>query len=149
MGRSQLQGTPWHYEYLNNKKSKRNSINCIYNTGRKCACTFSNNYGKQCIGEKNCSDFERCSFSRPSVYKAVGKTKNTNLTKKKTETAKKYNPKKTVEKGNWIVVSDVKAKENISIHVTDPQNPFYKKCLNEIVLIKCEQYKIVEIRKNK
>lgn len=69
MGRSQMKGTPWHYEYLHNKKSKRNSINCIYNNGYKCICAISRYHGKKCVGEHNCSDFERCSFSRPELYK--------------------------------------------------------------------------------
>lgn len=47
------------------------------------------------------------------------------------------------------MVSAVETGERIDIHVTDVKNPFYMKKLNDIVLIKGEQYKIVEIRKNR
>ena len=150
MGRSQLQGTPWHYEYLRNKKPKRNSINCVYNTGYKCTCAVSRNHNQRCVGEHNCLDFERCSFSRPELYKTEKRTTNAKSEKKKNNTTKKkYDPKKTVEKGDTVIVSAVKDGENIDIHVTDVKNPFYMKHLNEIVLIKCEQYKIIGINKRR
>ena len=150
MGRSQMQGTPWHYEYLHNKKSKRNSINCIYNNGYKCIYAISQYHGKQCVGARNCSDFERCSVPRPELYKTrTPQTAVKNNKRKNVSDRNNYNPKITVEKGNTVVVSVVETGERIDIHVTDVKNPFYMKKINEIVLIKCEQYKIVEIKKNR
>lgn len=69
MGRSDLQGTPWHYEYLKNNKFKRNSKNCVYNTGERCSCTISVNYRKTCVGEHGCEEFERSSYKQPRQQK--------------------------------------------------------------------------------
>lgn len=71
MGRSDLQGTPWHYEYLQKpkSKSKRNSKNCIYNTGDHCSCTISTNHRKSCVGECACGEFERSSFKQSKTKK--------------------------------------------------------------------------------
>lgn len=155
MGRSQLQGSPWHYEYLQNKKSKRNSINCVFNNGYKCTCSVSANREKTCVGEHNCDDFERCSFSRPDLYKEA-KAKNSNHAENNTKptatyknkTAKKStNPKYLVERGNRINVVAVKTGEEIHLQVTDSKNPFYMKSLNSIVIIKGEEYRISEIFK--
>ena len=148
MGRSSMQGTPWYYEYLHKKKKKRNSINCVFNTGQKCTCKISKNHGMQCQGENYCKDFERCSFSRPELYKKDTKGPHPYMPVRKNVSEKKqYNPKVTVEKGNRIIVSHITTKEKIEIHVTDEKNPFYLKQLNEIVSIKCEKYKIDVIQK--
>lgn len=58
MGRSQLQGTPWHYEY-NKTTGANNSKNCAYNTGDRCACRASLNHNSSCVGKLNCEEFER------------------------------------------------------------------------------------------
>ena len=152
MGRSQMQGAPWHYEYLPNKKTKRNSINCAYNTGIRCSCSLSKHHGKPCVGEHNCSNFERCSFSRPEIYKNRNQNskpyQNTKAGSNKTASVqKKYNPKTTVEKGNTVIVQALATEERIDIHVTDTKNPFYLKQMYEIIVIKGEKYKIIGIQK--
>ena len=148
MGRSMMQGTPWHYEYLHKKKKKRNSINCVFNNGQRCSCKISKNHGKQCVGENYCGDFERCSFSRPELYQNAKKSSQTSVPiRKDLPEKKKYDPKVTVEKGNRIVVSHISTNEKVDIHVTDEKNPFYLKQLNDIVLIKCEKYQIESIKK--
>ncbi len=150
MGRSQMQGTPWHYEYLYSSKNKRNSINCVYNTGYKCTCSISQFHEKKCVGEKNCTDFERCSFTRPDLYRNEKKQPFVNANKRKVSLKKKnFNSKKTVERGDTAIVLAIATGERIDIPVSDIKNPFLMKKINEIILVKCEQYKIIEIRKNK
>lgn len=61
MGRSDLQGTPWHYEYLKNDDSRYNSKNCVFNSEGGCYCTISVNYFHDCIGKRECEEFEQSS----------------------------------------------------------------------------------------
>lgn len=66
MGRSQLQCTPWHYEY-NKRNGTNNSKNCAYNTGERCTCRASLNHNFPYIGKLNCEKFERRSGRLPIV----------------------------------------------------------------------------------
>ena len=151
MGRSKMQGTPWHYEYfpVNKKKNKkRNSINCVYNTGIKCTCLLSENHGNKCIGENYCTEFERCSFSRPEIYKSNNTSSSSGRTIIKSEKViAKKNLKHTVEKGDTITIMDSEG-ERIEIKLTDVNNPFYNKSLNEKVSVKGERYRILYIKKH-
>lgn len=145
MGRSQMQGTPWHYEYLHTKNKKKNSVNCVYNTGAKCTCSFSKNHNKNCVGENSCDDFERCSFSRPNLRNEAKYVKEKPYDRKNIK--KQYNPKITVERGNTITIESVVTKEIVEFKVSDTKNPFYMKCINDVVLIKGEEYRIVKLEK--
>ena len=58
MGRSDLQGEPWHYEYL---PSKKNSYNCIYcdrEYDNRCLFQKSSCYNKECEGKKRCDYYQ-------------------------------------------------------------------------------------------
>lgn len=56
MGRSQLQGIPWHEEQIK-RTCKNGSKYCIYNRNI-CICTHSKFHHKKCVGKGECEDFE-------------------------------------------------------------------------------------------
>lgn len=56
MGRSQLQGIPWHEEQIK-RTCKNGSKYCIYNRNI-CTCTHSKFHHKKCVGKGECDDFE-------------------------------------------------------------------------------------------
>ena len=149
MGRSQLQGTPWHYEYANGN-STSNSKNCAFNTGKRCACKASSNHNNSCIGKLYCEEFERSSFRRTNTNKRTS-TKSTSKTNQTIQNRpnKSQQQSKTniVQLGDKIVVQSILAKENVNFRVTDEKNPFYLKKLNSTVSIKGRQYRIIEIIK--
>lgn len=57
-----MQGTPWHYEYLSDSNGKKNNKNCAFNDEGRCSCKISVNYNKECIGKRECDEFEYGSF---------------------------------------------------------------------------------------
>lgn len=57
MGRSQLQGTPWHEEQMR-KTCKEGSKYCIYNNNKFCSCKPCDNFNTYCVGKGNCDWFE-------------------------------------------------------------------------------------------
>lgn len=142
MGRAQLQGAPWHYEYLQCKTKKKNSKNCAFNTGVKCTCKISINHGKVCVGENECDEFERGNPKRANICQNDRKYQE----HKKRQSYQ--NSKTTVVRGDIVFVEEIATHEIIDFKVNDVKNPFYMKSIGDIVLIKCEQYKIVELRKH-
>lgn len=54
-----------------------------------------------------------------------------------------------VEKGDTVVVNLMEEDDKIEIHTSDVDNPFMRKKLNEIVVVKGEKYKIVDIKKER
>lgn len=153
MGRSQLQGTPWHYEY-NKSSGANNSKNCAFNTGDRCACKISPNHNSQCIGKSNCEEFERRSGRVPAKKDNTQKHQNqkytsTKLTKTKpNKPCKTQNKRKTlcVEIGSIVTVISQNTNEVIELgKITSKDNPFYSKEINSIVLVKGMPYKIVKI----
>ena len=146
MGRSQLQGTPWHYEYTKGN-GVNNSKNCAFNTGERCACRISPNHNRTCVGKSNCDEFERSSFRKTN-----NKTENKfviNKSKAKTQNHEKNNVKhssvRIVQLGDTVVVNSLVTDEVIEIKISDRKNPFYSRALNEVVLIKGEKYQIIKI----
>lgn len=59
-----------------------------------------------------------------------------------------YNPKVTVERGDTVIVEAMATQEQIDIHVPDVKNPFYMKCINDVILIRGEKYKIIRVKKH-
>lgn len=145
MGRSELQGTPWHYEYTKGK-GINNSKNCAFNTGERCACRISPNHNRTCVGKSNCDEFERSSFHRANINKSADKIIST---RPKSQDHKKNTVKhssvRTVQLGDSIVVSSLVTDEEIEIKISDRKNPFYSKALNDMISIKGEKYKIIKI----
>ncbi len=152
MGRSQLQGTPWHYEY-NKGNGTNNSKNCAYNTGDRCACRASLNHNSPCVGKLNCEEFER-----RNGRVAIVKNKNQKQQNKKTVPynhpikPKPQNPNKNVKKvqcvgiGSVITIKSQDTNEIIELgKITSKDNPFYSKEINCIVSVKGLKYKIVKI----
>lgn len=152
MGRSQLQGTPWHYEY-NKGNCTNNSKNCAYNTGNRCACRASLNHNSPCVGKLNCEEFERRSGrvstaknrnqkqqnrkAVPYNYAIKPQLKNSNKDTKKVQ---------CVEIGSIVIIKSQSTSEIIELgKITSKDNPFYSKEINSIVNVKGIQYKIIKI----
>lgn len=57
MGRSELQGTPWHEEQMR-KTCKEGSKYCVYNNNKFCSCKPCSNFNNFCVGKGNCDWFE-------------------------------------------------------------------------------------------
>ena len=110
---------------------------------------ISQNHNKQCVGENNCSDFERCSFARPELY-ANNKRSRKHETHVYSQPKKKnaYNPKVTVECGDVVTVEEVATQEWTEIKVSDTKNPFHMKQIKEVMLIRGEKYQIIKIKKH-
>ena len=75
MGRSNLQGTPWHYEtnyeMLNNMPKKavpRSASKDCYFEYMTCENPNSKNYKKECVGFALCRDFT-LTGKQPKTYK--------------------------------------------------------------------------------
>lgn len=85
MGRSNLQGSAWHYEYLSGRETY-NSKNCVFNTGKRCSCKISPNHNLPCVGRTECEEFERSSFRRKTEGKEREKKTNQVVTEKPTYT---------------------------------------------------------------
>lgn len=142
MGRSDLQGTPWHYEYLKNEK-EHDSTNCVFNIGH-CSCKASINHSQECVGKLNCDDFERKMHS--SKHKELIHTNNQPYPN--TNISKSHNKKKKVKivsVGDSITVAHIKTNEQINIPIRDNKNPFVGKRLHEIITIKGEMYSVRKI----
>lgn len=144
MGRSKLQGTPWHYEYTKGKGTN-NSKNCAFNTGGTCSCKISPNHNNPCIGKLDCEEFERSSFRNTNI----NKQNNKNPANIKQEIKVHKNPNKssnkTVKLGDNITIKSQRTQEEIVLNISDNKNPFYNKSLYDVVLIKGEKYKIIKI----
>lgn len=150
MGRSQLQGTPWHYEY-NKGSGTINSKNCAYNTGNKCACRASLNHNSPCVGKLNCEEFERGS-GRVSTIKSKTRKQQNQKSVSNNHSIKNHskipNKRKVlcVEIGCTITIESQTTNEIIELgKITSKDNPFYLKEINSIVAIKGISYKIVKI----
>lgn len=150
MGRSQMQGTPWHYEY-NKGNGTNNSKNCAFNTGNRCACKISPNHNSQCVGKLNCDEFERGSRRVSTIKNKTQKQLNQKSVSNnhfiKTH-SKISNKKKTpcVEIGSTITIKSQTTDEIIELgKITSKDNPFYLKELNSIVTVKGISYVIVKI----
>ncbi len=153
MGRSQLQGTPWHYEY-NKGNGINNSKNCAFNTGNRCACRISPNHNSQCVGKLNCEEFERSSGRVPvkkkSSQKYYGqKSKSSSFVKvQSNKLSKPQNKKKPlcVEIESVVTVKSQVTNEVIELgKITSSDNPFYAKEINSIISVKGIPYRIVKI----
>ena len=147
MGRSQLQGTPWHYEYTKGNGTN-NSKNCAFNTGDRCACKISSNHNRTCVGNSNCDEFERSSFRKTTNNKKENKfviNKSKNKSQNHKNGTMKHSSVRTVQLGDNIIVKSLVTQEEIDIKISDRKDPFYLKSLNEIILIKGEKYKIIKI----
>ena len=140
MGRSDLQGTPWHYEYA---KSERvyDSTNCVFNIGY-CSCKASVNHKNKCAGKLNCDEFEK----QMKSLKHQSAKQQKFSSNKSTKTKKNV---KIISIGDNIVVVHYKTNEQINISIRDSKNPFVGKRLDEIVTIKGEMYSIRKIMKIK
>lgn len=153
MGRSQLQGTPWHYEY-NKGNGINNSKNCAFNTGNRCACKISPNHNSQCVGKSNCDEFERGNGRAP-----IKKNDNQKHYKQKSVSSKAIkepsnkpyktqNKKKSscVEIDSVVTIKSQTTNEVIELgKITSKDNPFYAKEINSVVSVKGIPYKIVKI----
>lgn len=154
MGRSQLQGTPWHYEY-NKGNGTNNSKNCAYNTGTRCACRTSLNHNSSCVGKLNCEEFERGNGRVTTIKKNVsqkqknGKPVSSNCSNKiPSNKVQNINHKKIVyvELGSVITIKSQATGEVIELgKITSKDNPFYLKEINSIVSVKGIAYKIIKI----
>lgn len=153
MGRSQLQGTPWHYEY-NKGSGKNNSKNCAFNTGNRCACKISSNYNSPCVGKMNCEEFKRGSERVPAKKKGTPKHKSQKSTSTKlvkmppNKTGKIQNRNKTlcVEIGTIVTVKSQITNGLIEVgKITSKDNPFYLKEINSVVSVKGIPYRIIQI----
>lgn len=152
MGRSQLQGTPWHYEY-NKGTGANNSKNCAYNTGEKCACRTSLNHNSVCVGKLNCEEFERRSGRALTIKNTNQKQKNkktisNNLSVKPQTKNINKNTKNVlcVEIGSIVTIKSQSTNEIIELgKITSKDNPFYLKEINSIVNVKGIQYKVLKI----
>lgn len=152
MGRSQLQGTPWHYEY-NKGNGINNSKNCAYNTGDRCACRASLNHNFPCVGKLNCEEFERRNGRVPTLKSRSQKRQNKKSVSYNCSI--KYQPKnlskntkkiQCVEIGSIITIKSQSTSEIIELgKITSKDNPFYSKEINSIVHVKGIQYKIIKI----
>lgn len=148
MGRSQLQGTPWHYEF-NKGNGINNSKNCAYNTGNRCACKISPNHNSQCVGKSNCDEFERgnrrvlttkSNNQKPVSSKAI---KAPSMKPYKTQNKKKFI---CVEIGSVVTIKSQTTGEVIELgKITSKDNPFYDKEINSVVSVKGIPYEIVKI----
>ena len=150
MGRSDLQGTPWHYEYA---KSERvcDSTNCVFNIGY-CSCKASVNHKNKCAGKLNCDEFEKQMKSLKHKDIKNIKSQQQSAKQQKFSSNKSTKTKKNVKIisiGNNIVVVHYKTNEQINISIRDSKNPFVGKRLDEIVTIKGEMYSIRKIMKIK
>ena len=152
MGRSQLQGTPWHYEY-NKGNGTNNSKNCAYNTGDRCACRASLNHNSSCVGKLNCEEFERRSGRAPTAKTKNPKQQNrkailnNNSVESKLQSSNK-NVKKAqcVEIGSIVTIKSQTTNEIIElVKITSKDNPFYLKEINSIIHVKGISYKIIKI----
>lgn len=173
MGRSNLQGSAWHYEYIRGREVK-NSKNCVFNTGTRCSCKISPKYNQSCVGKAECEEFERSSFrkksstrlktesSNPAKVTGIGKTANTGSTEIVSNpadiTRNKYKQKNkkcdqknsgqstTVRIGSKISVLSIDDREHIRIGaISSVDNPFYLKKLGEVVTVKGIRYKVEKI----
>ncbi len=153
MGRSQLQGTPWHYEY-NKGQGIKNSKNCAYNTGDRCACRASYNHNSSCVGKLNCEEFERRNGRAPikKNKSQVQKSPKCNVSnrfnnvKPNNALNKNYKKKACVEIGSIIIIESQATNEIIKLgKITSKNNPFYLKEINSIVYVKGVAYKIIKI----
>lgn len=149
MGRSQLQGTPWHYEF-NKGSGVNNSKNCAFNTGNRCACKISPNHNSKCVGKLNCEEFER---GNGGVLTVKNKTKKQqpmsyNHPMKTQANISNKNKKKAlcVEIGSMITIKSQVTGEIIELgKIISKDNPFYSKEINSTVSVKGVPYKIVKI----
>lgn len=83
MGRSKLQGTPWHYEYnykmLNNPKKVMpyeypySHKTCYFDNHNVCKNTSCKHFNSECRGFELCSDFSLT--GKPAVTRAIKKNK--------------------------------------------------------------------------
>lgn len=147
MGRAQLQGTPWHYEYAKGK-GINNSKNCVFNTGEKCTCKISTHHHYPCVGKLDCEEFERSSFRRTGLNKSSKKVISTQSKPLPQNKLKPTLPlEKIVELGNEIIVKAQDTAEETILNIGDNKNPFYLKILYDTVLIKGRKYKIIKINK--
>jgi len=153
MGRSQLQGTPWHYEY-NKGNGTNNSKNCAFNTGNRCACKISPNHNSQCVGKLNCEGFERRSGRVPTTKNSKQKcddqkSKPTYFVKvQSNKLSKTQNKKKSlwVEIGSVVTVKSQTTNEVIDLgKITLKDTPFYSKEINSVISVKGIPYRIVKI----
>lgn len=152
MGRSQLQGTPWHYEY-NKGNGINNSKNCAYNTGEKCACKASLNHNSPCVGKLNCEEFERRSGRVSTIKSKNQKQQNkkivsNNFSIKPQSKNINKNTKKVlcVKIGSTITIKSQITNEIIELgKIMSKDNPFYSKEINNVVNVKGIPYKIVKI----
>lgn len=76
MGRSDLQGSPWHEEYLSSHKNVYNCEFCDKEYNNCCQLKRSNYFGKSCVGKNNCDFYQsksipRSTHSRSNTRKIV------------------------------------------------------------------------------
>ncbi len=153
MGRSQLQGTPWHYEY-NKGNGTNNSKNCAFNTGIRCACKISPNHNSQCVGKSNCDEFERGSGRVPVTKNSkqkyyAQKSKPTYFVKAQSNKLNKTQNKKKplcVKIGSVVTVKSQTTNEVIDLgKITSKDNPFYSKEIDSVISVKGIPYRIIKI----
>lgn len=143
MGRLQLQGTPWHYEYAKGE-GIHNSKKCVFNIGY-CSCKASSNHKCECVGKLECEDFERQMVS--SKFKESETIKKKSPQNLKSHKQKRKNKISVVSVGDNIIVVHTKTKEEISIPIRDVKNPFVGKQIHEVATIKGEKYSVRYINK--
>jgi len=143
MGRSQLQGTPWHYEYAKGDGTY-NSKKCVFNIGH-CSCKASSNHNHECVGKFECEDFEKQMSS--TKYKETKSIKTKPLQNVKNPKQKRKNKIPAVSVGDNIIVAHTKTNEEISIPIRDSKNPFVGKQLHEVATIRGEKYSVRKITK--
>lgn len=144
MGRSQLQGTPWHYEYVKGDGTY-NSKKCVFNIGH-CSCKASPNHKNECVGKLECNEFGKQMSS--IKHKESKTTRAKPLQSLKSPKKKRKNKISVVSVGDNIVVAHIKSNEEISIPIRDAKNPFIGKQIHEVATIKGEKYADRKIVKN-
>lgn len=115
MGRSNLQGTPWHYE---SATSKKNSKNCLYHDRKVCKYRPSVHYGNPCVGNSECDDFESRSGT-PRVYNKTSlhskpKSDDSTSTKENHHETKSEKFIRLAQKRTESIAKEIKLLSNLS-----------------------------------
>ncbi len=164
MGRSQMQGTPWHYEYGDGKRSN-NSKHCVYNVGY-CSNKYSQYHKQECEGKAFCDDFDRSDFvnsdsiqskknkkkkstnSQPAQKKPISKQPSKNVSTSLAIYYKEYTVSDgKVKLGDKISVINCSTNNMVTFNINNPKDPYIGKKIGETVELKSANYKITKIKR--
>ena len=135
MGRSSLQGCPWHYEEIPYRDRLRKSSikRCPHNKG-KCNNTNSKYYKKQCVGISLCKSY-RLIATNAKLIKQEDK-QNCIKTLKKTSYSKE---------NSIVFTEDIISHDTLKFVVEDYKSKFYNKSSGNYVIYGGRRYKIIEV----